>query len=251
MYKVVFIRHGQSVLNMENRFAGWTDKNNGLSEKGVAEAHKASKLLMEGGYTFDIAFTSVLRRAIQTLWIVQDEMDLMWIPVEKSWRLNERHYGALQGLNRIETVKKFGEEQVHKWRRSYDIQPPALEKGDPRSSDNDPKYRGLDPRDIPKTECLKDTLARTWPYWKDSIVPAITAGKKVLVSAHGNSIRAIIKQLDNVPDAEIAELTIPTGIPLVYELDEKLKPTRHYYLGNQEDIQKGIEAIKNMTKVTK
>jgi 2,3-bisphosphoglycerate-dependent phosphoglycerate mutase len=225
MYKVVLLRHGESDWNRENRFTGWTDVD--LSEKGRAEAKSAAQLLKKEGYVFDQAFTSVLKRAIRTLWIVLDDMDLMWIPVERSWRLNERHYGALQGLDKAETAAKFGEEQVKIWRRSYDIPPPPLEPSDPRYPGNDPRYKKLSPSELPRTECLKDTVGRFLPYWQKTIAPAIRAGERVLIAAHGNSLRALVKYLDNVSDREIVELNIPTGVPLVYELDGDLKPIRH------------------------
>lgn len=241
MYKIVLLRHGESTWNKENRFTGWTDVD--LSEKGKEEAKKAGEVLKAEGYTFDIAYTSVLKRAIRTLWIVLDEMDLMWIPVIRNWRLNERHYGALQGLNKAETAKQYGEEQVKIWRRSYDIQPPALEKSDPRYPGRDPRYKELSESELPLTECLKDTVARFVPYWENTIAPMVKSGKKVLVTAHGNSLRALVKYLDNIPDDEIVELNIPTGIPLVYELDENLKPIKHYYLGNPEEIEKAAAAV--------
>jgi 2,3-bisphosphoglycerate-dependent phosphoglycerate mutase len=241
MIKLVLLRHGESVWNKENRFTGWTDVD--LSEKGIEEAKRAAAVLLQAGLTFDLAFTSVLTRAIRTLWIVQDEMDLMYIPVQHSYRLNERHYGALQGLNKAEMAQKFGDKQVLIWRRSYDVRPPALEPGDERHSGNDPRYRGLGPKDIPLTECLKDTVDRVVPYWNDAIVPELKAGRKVLVTAHGNSLRALIKYLDNVPDREIVELNIPTGAPLVYELDDDCRPIRHYYLGDKDELEKAIDAV--------
>jgi 2,3-bisphosphoglycerate-dependent phosphoglycerate mutase len=241
MYKVVLVRHGESTWNKENRFTGWTDVD--LSEKGVAEAHQGGQLLREGGYTFDVAYTSVLKRAIRTLWIVLDEMDLMWIPVYRSWRLNERHYGALQGLNKAEMAVQFGEAQVHVWRRSYDVRPPALTPDDPRFPGHDPRYRELTPEQLPFTECLKDTVERFLPYWHETIAPAIRSGKRVLIVAHGNSLRALVKYLDNIPDEEIVGLNIPTGIPLVYELDEDLKPLTHYYLGDPEAVAKAAAAV--------
>ncbi len=246
MQKVVLIRHGESMWNKENRFTGWTDVD--LSEKGVSEAKAGGKLLREEGYTFDIAFTSVLKRAIRTLWLVQEEMDLLWIPVVKSWRLNERHYGALQGLNKSETAAKFGEDQVLIWRRSYDIPPPELEPSDERFPGNDPRYAGLTPEELPLTECLKDTVARFLPYWHGDIAPAIKAGKRVVIAAHGNSLRALVKYLDNVSDEEIVGLNIPTGIPLVYELDDDLKPLTHYYLGDPEAIAAAAAAVANQGK---
>jgi 2,3-bisphosphoglycerate-dependent phosphoglycerate mutase len=241
VYKIVLLRHGESVWNKENLFSGWTDID--LSEQGVAEAHRAGQLLKSEGFIFDLAFTSVLKRAIRTLWITLDEMDLMWIPVHHSWRLNERHYGALQGLNKAETAAKYGEAQVKIWRRSYDIQPPALEKDDPRWPGRDPRYSSLKPEDVPTTECLKDTVARFLPYWRETIAPTVEAGKRVIIAAHGNSLRALVKYLDNISDEEIVELNIPTGVPLVYELDQHLKPIRHYYLGDPEEIRKAQEAV--------
>lgn len=246
MYKIVFLRHGESLWNKENRFTGWTD--NDLSEKGVAEAENAGRLLKEEGYTFDVAYTSVLKRAIRTLWIVQDIMDLMWIPVYRSWRLNERYYGALQGLNKAETAAKYGDEQVLKWRRSYDVQPPAVEKTDERYPGNDPRYRDLDEKDVPLTESLKDTSARVLPYWNEEIVPAVRTGKRVIVSAHGNSLRALVKYLDNVSDEDVVQLNIPTGVPLVYELDDNIKPVKSYYLGNAEEIKKAMDAVAKQGK---
>jgi len=240
-YKVVLIRHGESEWNKENRFTGWTDVD--LSPKGVEEAKRGGTLLKEEGYSFDVAYTSVLKRAIRTLWIVLDEMDLMWIPVYKSWRLNERHYGALQGYNKKEMAQKVGEEQVHLWRRSYSTRPPEMEEKDERHPGNDPRYRDLDKKDIPAAECLKDTVERFVPYWENDIVPSIRAGKKVLISAHGNSIRAFVKYIDNVSDEEIVKLNIPTGVPLVYELDENMKPLKHYYLGDPEEIAKAEAAV--------
>lgn len=249
MHKLVLLRHGESSWNKENRFTGWTDVD--LSEKGLQEAKKAGVILREENYAFDIAFTSVLKRAIRTLWIVIDTMDLMWIPVYRSWRLNERHYGALQGLNKSETAQKYGEEQVHIWRRSYDIRPPALNKDDPRSPALDPRYRGLTPEELPLTECLKDTVSRFLPYWHDTIAPSLISGKKVIIAAHGNSLRALVKYLDKIPDEDIINLNIPTGIPLVYELDEKLNAQNHYYLGNPEEILKAEEAVKKQGKAQK
>jgi len=228
MYKVVLLRHGESTWNRENRFTGWTDVD--LSAKGCEEARNAGRLLREGGYGFDLAFTSVLKRAIRTLWIALDELDLMWIPVIKSWRLNERHYGALQGLNKAETAALHGEAQVKIWRRSYDIPPPPLSPDDPRVPSRDPRYSDLDAGDVPLTESLKETVARFLPYWHDAIAPTIRSGKRVLIAAHGNSLRALVKYLDHVSDAAIVELNIPTGMPLVYELNEDLSPIRHYYL---------------------
>ena len=241
MHKVVLLRHGESTWNKENRFTGWTDVD--LSEKGLEEAHKAGQTLKKEGYTFDIAYTSVLKRAIRTLWITLDEMDLMWIPVVRNWRLNERHYGALQGLNKAETAIKYGDEQVKIWRRSYNTQPPALEKTNERYPGNDPRYANLTKDELPLTECLKDTVARFMPYWEETIAPTIKTGKKVLIVAHGNSLRALVKYLDNVSEKEIVGLNIPTGIPLVYELDDDLKPIKHYYLGDPDEIAKAAAAV--------
>jgi len=246
MYKVVLLRHGESEWNRENRFTGWTDVD--LSAKGLEEAKAAGKLLLAEGYTFDIAFTSVLKRAIRTLWITLDEMDLMWIPVYRNWRLNERHYGGLQGLNKAETAAKYGEKQVKIWRRSYDIPPPPLEKTDDRFPGKDRRYADLAPAELPLTECLKDTVARFLPAWHDSIAPTIKTGKRVLVAAHGNSLRALVKYLDNVSDSEIVELNIPTGIPLVYELDADLKPVKHYYLGDANAVAAAMNAVANQGK---
>jgi len=241
MYKLVLLRHGESTWNKENRFTGWTDVD--LSEKGIEEAKEAAKMLIEEGLTFDIAFTSLLKRGIRTLWIVLDEMDLMWIPVYRSFRLNERHYGALQGLFKSKLAAEVGEDQVLIWRRSYDIPPPALKTSDPRYPGNDPKYKDLSSEDIPLTECLKDTVERVLPYWHDIIVPTIKSGKRVLIAAHGNSLRALVKYLDKIKDEEIIKFNIPTGIPLIYELDEKLKPISHYYLGDEEKVQAAINAV--------
>ena len=246
MYKIVFMRHGESTWNLENRFTGWTDVD--LTEKGVAEAKTAGRVLKEAGFTFDVAYTSVLKRAIRTLWLAMDEMDMMYLPVKNDWRLNERHYGALQGLDKAETAAKFGDEQVLVWRRSYDTPPPALDKIDPRTSFGDPRYASLSDEQIPLTECLKDTVARVMPAWNEEIAPAIRAGKKILISAHGNSLRAIIKMLDNISDADIVGLNIPNGQPLVYELDADLKPIRHYYLGDQEAIAAAMAAVANQGK---
>jgi len=246
MFKLVLVRHGESTWNLENRFTGWTDV--GLSEKGVREAEAAAAYLKKEGFVFDLAYTSVLKRAVKTLWIILERMDSMWIPVFNSWRLNERHYGALQGLNKIEMVKKFGEKQVHIWRRSYDTPPPALEAGDQRSPANDPRYKELTKKELPLTESLKDTVARFLPYWHQTIAPAVKAGKRVIIAAHGNSLRALVKYLDNVSDEEITGLNIPTGIPLVYELDDALKPLKHYYLGDPETIKKAIESVAKQTK---
>ncbi|MDD4899071.1 MAG: 2,3-diphosphoglycerate-dependent phosphoglycerate mutase [Candidatus Omnitrophica bacterium] len=246
MYKLVLLRHGESIWNKENRFTGWTDVD--LSDKGREEAKKAGELLKKEGYVFDLAFTSVLKRAIRTLWLVLDQMDLMWIPVYRSWRLNERHYGALQGLNKSEMAAKFGEEQVLIWRRSYDVQPPILEKDDPRHPRLDPRYKDLNPKDIPSTECLKDTVARFLPYWHETLAPAIKSGKKVIVAAHGNSLRALVKYLDNISDDQIVKLNIPTGIPLVYELDDNLKPIKNYYLGDPEEVKKAMQQVASQGK---
>ena len=230
MHKVVLLRHGESTWNKENRFTGWHDVD--LTERGVAEAREAGRLLKEGGYVFDIAYTSVLKRAIKTLGIALDTLDQLWIPVTKSWKLNERSYGALQGLNKAETAAEHGEAQTKIWRRSFDIPPPALTADDPRHPSHDPRYKGLKAGDLPLTESLKDTIARFMPYWHETIAPAITSGQRVIIAAHGNSLRALVKDLDNIPESEIVELNIPTGIPLVYELDDDLKPIRHYYLGD-------------------
>jgi 2,3-bisphosphoglycerate-dependent phosphoglycerate mutase len=241
MRKLVLIRHGESEWNRENRFTGWTDVD--LSEKGRAEAHEAGRVLKAEGYTFDVAYTSVLKRAIRTLWIVQDEMDLMWIPVHRSWRLNERHYGALQGLNKAETAAKFGEAQVKIWRRSYDIRPPALTPDDERYPGYDPRYQSLLPSELPLTECLKDTVERFLPYWHRTIAPAVLDGQRVLIAAHGNSLRALVKYLDDVSEEAIVGLNIPTGMPLVYELDDALKPLRSYYLGDPEKVKAAMDAV--------
>jgi 2,3-bisphosphoglycerate-dependent phosphoglycerate mutase len=248
MYKIVLLRHGESVWNKENRFTGWTDV--GLTEKGLAEAQSAGQLLRDNGFAFDVAFTSVLKRAIKTLWTALEVMDRMWIPVHHSWRLNERHYGALQGLNKAETAAKFGEEQVMIWRRSYDTPPPALEDGDPRLETDNPRYADLAPGEFPKTECLKDTVARFLPYWHETIAPTVKSDKSVIVAAHGNSLRALIKYLDNVSDAEIIKLNVPTGQPLVYELDADLKPIKSYYLGDEEAIKAAMQAVANQGKAT-
>ena len=244
--KLVLLRHGESVWNKENRFTGWTDV--GLSEKGMEEARAAGELLRREGYDFDLAFTSVLKRAIKTLWIVLEDMDRMWIPTQKSWRLNERHYGALQGLDKAETAAKFGDAQIKIWRRAYDTPPPPLEDGDPRLEINDPRYAELGPGAFPRTECLKDTVARFLPYWHAAIAPAVRSGKRVIIAAHGNSLRALVKYLDNVADADIVELNIPTGQPLVYELDSELKPVRHYYLGDPDAIKAAMQAVANQGK---
>jgi 2,3-bisphosphoglycerate-dependent phosphoglycerate mutase len=246
MFRLVLLRHGESTWNRENRFTGWTDVD--LSDKGVMEAGRAAEALKKEGYTFDLAFTSVLKRAIRTLWIVQDGMDLMWIPVKKSWRLNERHYGALQGLNKSETAAKFGEQQVLVWRRSYDIPPPPLKAGDPRGAGAEPCYRDLKPQQVPLSESLKDTYRRCLPYWHKSIAPAIRSGKRVIVSAHGNSLRALVKYLDNVPESEIVGLNIPTGIPLVYELDRDLKKIASRYLASAQELEQARQAVADQGK---
>ncbi len=246
MYKMILLRHGQSTWNLENRFTGWTDV--GLTEQGRAEAISAGGLLREAGYVFDVAYTSVLRRAIQTLWIVLQEMNLEWIPVINAWRLNERHYGALQGLNKAEMAEKYGEAQVKTWRRSYDVPPPPLDPSDKRHPRFDPRYAGLKPEDLPATESLKLTLARVLPYWHSVLAPAVTTGKRVIVAAHGNSIRALVKYLDDISDKDIPELNIPTGIPLVYELDGELKPARHYYLGDPEAAAKAAAEVARQGK---
>jgi 2,3-bisphosphoglycerate-dependent phosphoglycerate mutase len=246
MHKIVLLRHGESTWNRENRFTGWTDVD--LSLRGVEEAQRAGELLKQAGFAFDLAHTSVLKRAIRTLWLVLDAMDLMWIPVHGSWRLNERHYGALQGLNKAETAAKFGEEQVRLWRRSYDVPPPALAPGDPRHPLGDPRYAGLDDTELPLTECLKDTVTRFLPRWNDSIAPAVREGKRVIIVAHGNSLRALIKYLDGISDEKIVELNVPTGRPLVYELDANLKPMRNYYLGDASEIAAAMRAVANQGK---
>jgi 2,3-bisphosphoglycerate-dependent phosphoglycerate mutase len=241
MKKIVLLRHGESVWNRENRFTGWTDVD--LSDKGLEEAREAGRILKQEGYKFDVAYGSVLKRAIRTLWIVLQELDQVWIPQHLSWRLNERHYGALQGLNKAEMAAKFGEEQILAWRRSYDVPPPALETSDERYPGRDPRYAGMNPRDIPLTECLKDTVARFLPHWNEVIAPDVRAGRNVIVAAHGNTIRALVKYLDNVSEKDIVGLNIPTGIPLVYELDDNLKPLSHYYLGDQEKAQAAAAAV--------
>jgi 2,3-bisphosphoglycerate-dependent phosphoglycerate mutase len=246
MYKLVLLRHGESTWNKENRFTGWTDV--GLTDKGLAEAKAAGQLLKQEGFAFDVAYTSVLKRAIKTLWLALEEMDRMWIPIHHSWRLNERHYGALQGLNKTETAAKFGEDQVKIWRRSYDTPPPALEADDPRLEAANPRYADLKAGEFPRTECLKDTVARFLPYWHETIAPAVKSGKSVIVAAHGNSLRALIKYLDNISDQDIVGLNVPTGQPLVYELDADLKPIRSYYLGDQEAIKAAMEAVANQGK---
>lgn len=245
--KLTLLRHGESLWNRENRFSGWMDVD--LSDRGRAEAQEAGRTLKSEGFSFDVAYTSVLKRAVRTLWIVLDELDQMWVPVERSWRINERHYGALQGLNKAETAKRFGEDQVLLWRRSYDVRPPALEKTDERYPGHDLRYRGLDDRDLPLTECLKDAVDRFLPYWHGSIAPAIKAGKKVIIVAHGNSLRALVKYLDDVSDEDIVALNIPTGVPLVYELDEELRPVEHYYLGDSEAVARAAKAVADQGKV--
>jgi 2,3-bisphosphoglycerate-dependent phosphoglycerate mutase len=249
MYKVVLLRHGESTWNKENLFTGWTDVD--LSEKGTEEAKEAGMTLRDQGFVFDIAFTSVLKRAIRTLWIVLDEMDLMWIPVVRDWRLNERHYGALQGLNKAQTAAKYGDAQVKIWRRSYDVPPPSLEETDSRYPGLDPRYKDLAKEQVPRAECLKDTVERFLPCWHEVIAPIIKSGKRVLITAHGNSLRALVKYLDNVADDVIPELNIPTGMPLVYELDEAMKPLRSYYLGDPEKVREAMEAVANQGKAKK
>jgi 2,3-bisphosphoglycerate-dependent phosphoglycerate mutase len=249
MYKLVLVRHGESTWNKENRFTGWTDVD--LSEKGVQEAREGGRVLKAEGFTFDLAYTSVLKRAIRTLWLVLDEMDLMWIPVTRDWRLNERHYGALQGLNKSETAAKFGEDQVKIWRRSYDVPPPVLERSDARYPGNDRRYAGLSQTELPLTECLKDTVARVLPWWHECLAPQIRAGKRVLVAAHGNSLRALVKYLDNIPEDAIVNLNIPTAMPLVYELDGDLKPIKNYYLGDPEKVKAAMEAVAAQGKAKK
>ncbi|HWO90046.1 MAG TPA: 2,3-diphosphoglycerate-dependent phosphoglycerate mutase [Gemmatimonadales bacterium] len=245
-YRLVLLRHGESTWNRENRFTGWTDV--GLSEKGVGEAIEAGRTLRSEGFDFDVAFTSVLKRAIKTLWLALEELDRMYITVHNSWRLNERHYGALQGLNKSETAARYGEEQVKIWRRSYDTRPPALEPGDERDPLRDARYAGLTREQAPLTECLKDTVARVLPYWNETIAPAVREGRRVIVAAHGNSLRALVKYLDGISDKDIVELNIPTGIPLVYELDAKLKPVRHYYLGDPEAVAAAVAAVASQGK---
>ncbi len=246
MYKLVLIRHGESTWNLENRFTGWTDVD--LTPTGVEQARNAGRLLKAEGYEFDVAYTSVLKRAIRTLWLTLDEMDRTWLPVLKNWRLNERHYGALQGLNKADMAKQYGDAQVLVWRRSYDTPPPALEATDARSERSDPRYAKLNPTDVPLTECLKDTVARVMPFWNESMAPAIKAGKRIVVAAHGNSIRALVKYLDNISETDIVGLNIPNGIPLVYELDENLKPIRHYYLGDAEAAAAAAAAVASQGK---
>lgn len=246
MTKLVLVRHGESVWNMENRFTGWTDVD--LTEKGRGEARKAGELLKAEGFQFDIAYTSVLKRAIRTLWTILDEMDLMWVPVVRDWRLNERHYGALQGLNKSETAAQFGDEQVLVWRRAYDIAPPPLERSDERWPGHDRRYQGIDPEALPLTECLADTVVRFMPLWNDEIAPQIKAGKSVIIAAHGNSLRALVKYLDNISNEDIVGLNIPTGMPLVYELDDDLKPIGHSFLGDPEEVRKAMEAVASQGK---
>jgi 2,3-bisphosphoglycerate-dependent phosphoglycerate mutase len=246
MTKLVLLRHGESIWNKENLFTGWTDVD--LSDQGMLEAKQAGEMLKAEGYSFNIAFTSVLKRAIRTLWIALDELDLMWIPVSHSWRHNERHYGALQGLNKAQTAAKFGDEQVLIWRRSYDVPPPPLDESDPRYPGNDPRYRELSRSELTLTECLKDTVARFLPYWHRTIVPAIQSGKKVIITAHGNSLRALVKHLDHISDQDIVGLNIPTGAPLVYELDKQLRPLRNYYLGDPDAVAKAAAAVANQGK---
>jgi len=241
MIKLTLLRHGESLWNRDNRFSGWTDVD--LSPQGKTEARNAGKVLKAGRYSFDVAYTSVLKRAVRTLWIVLDELDLMWIPVERSWRLNERHYGALQGLNKAETAERFGEDQVLLWRRSYDIRPPSLDKADERYPGKDARYSELDDQDIPLTECLKDTVDRFLPYWHASIAPALKTAKRAIIVAHGNSLRALVKYLDRVSDEDIASMNIPTGIPLVYELDTELRAVKHYYLGDPEAVAQATKAV--------
>jgi 2,3-bisphosphoglycerate-dependent phosphoglycerate mutase len=248
MHKLVLLRHGESDWNRENRFTGWTDVD--LSATGIEEARRAGRVLRDGGFALDVAFTSVLKRAIRTLWIVLDEMDLMWIPVHRSWRLNERHYGALQGLNKAETAAKHGEQQVKVWRRSYDVRPPALEPSDPRFPGRDRRYASLTDAELPRTESLKDTVARFLPYWHEAIAPAVRSGQRVLIAAHGNSLRALVKHLDGIGDDEIVGLNIPTGVPLVYELDNDLRPVRHEYLGDAEQVRKAQEAVARQGQAT-
>jgi len=246
MFKLVLLRHGQSVWNLENRFTGWKDVD--LTDKGVREANESGQLLIDGGYTFDIAYTSVLKRAIRTLWITLDKMDQMWIPVQRSWKLNERHYGALQGLNKAETAKLHGDDQVKIWRRSYDIPPPPLPDDDDRLPNLDPRYYGIPANDLPRSESLKDTVARFIPFWKETIAPDIKSGKRVLICAHGNSLRALVKHLDGISEEDITSLNIPTGIPLVYELNDDLTPITNYYLGDPEAAKKAAESVANQAK---
>ena len=246
MKTLVLLRHGESIWNKENRFTGWVDVD--LSPAGIEEARAAGRQMLSDGYVFDIAYTSVLKRAIRTLWLALDAMDIMWIPAYKSWRLNERHYGALQGLNKLETVERHGEQQVKLWRRSYDVPPPAMSPGDPGASDRDPRYQNLKPGEAPLTECLKDTVKRVIPYWEGTIAPAVRSGQRVLVASHGNSLRALVKYLDRIPDEEIAGLNIPTGIPLVYELADDLTPLRRFYLGDPAAVERAAQAVRDQTK---
>ncbi len=246
MKTLVLLRHGESTWNRENRFTGWTDVD--LTERGVAEARRAGRQLREEGLEFDVAYTSVLKRAIRTLWIALDELDQMWIPVHRSWRLNERHYGALQGLNKAETARKYGDQQVLMWRRSYDTPPPALDSSDERFPGGEPRYADLDARDIPLTECLADTVARFLPFWHEAIEPDVRAGKRVIIAAHGNSLRALVKYLDHVSDQEIVSLNIPTGVPLVYELDDALQPVSSRYLGDADEVQKAMQSVANQAR---
>jgi 2,3-bisphosphoglycerate-dependent phosphoglycerate mutase len=248
MHTLVLLRHGESDWNRENRFTGWTDVD--LSPTGVEEAHRAGRTLLDRGFTFDVAFTSLQKRAIRTLWIVLDEMDLMWVPVHRSWRLNERHYGALQGLNKAETAARHGDEQVKLWRRSYDVPPPPLDPTDPRFPGHDRRYAGLTDQELPRAESLKDTVARFLPYWREAITPAVRSGKRVLIAAHGNSLRALVKHLDGISDDDIVGLNIPTGVPLVYELDADLRPQRHEYLGDAEQVRKAQEAVARQGQAT-
>jgi 2,3-bisphosphoglycerate-dependent phosphoglycerate mutase len=246
MKKIVLLRHGESIWNKENRFTGWIDV--GLSDRGVEEALQSGRSLAQEGYVFDVAFTSMLKRAIKTLWLALEEMDLMWIPVHHSWRLNERHYGALQGLNKTETVEKHGMDLVKIWRRSYDIPPPPLTPDDPRYPGKDPRYADLSSAELPLTECLKDVVGRFLPYWLEVMAPAVKEGRRVLIAAHGNSLRALVKYLDQIPDEEIVGLNIPTGIPLIYELEDDLTPIRHYYLGDPDAVQKAVQAVADQLK---
>jgi 2,3-bisphosphoglycerate-dependent phosphoglycerate mutase len=246
MHQLVLIRHGESLWNRDNRFTGWTDVD--LTDRGVQEAEEAALLLKQNGFTFDLAFVSVLKRALKTLWVILDELDELWIPMERSWKLNERHYGSLQGLNKSETAAKYGEEQVLIWRRSYDIAPPQLAASDERWAGNDPRYAAISKNELPLTECLKDTVERVLPYWEEKIAPAIRSGKKVIVAAHGNTIRALMKHLDQLSEEEILHTNIPTAVPLVYELDENLRPLRHYYLGDQAKIEAAMQAVASQGK---
>ena len=246
MIKLVLLRHGESTWNKENLYTGWTDVD--LSEKGLAEAHEAGKLLREGGYVFDVAYTSVLKRAIRTLWIALDEMDQMWLPIHNTWRLNERHYGALQGLNKAQTAEQYGDKQVKIWRRSYDVPPPALTQDDPRWPGHDPRYAGMAIEDIPLAECLKDTVARFLPFWHETVVPALKSGQRVIIAAHGNSLRSLVKYLDNISDEAITGLNIPTGVPLVYRLDAALRPLESRYLGDEAAVRERMQAVANQGK---